>query len=465
MSRLVVVSNRVPAPGKPPQGGLAVAIHAAMRPRGGIWMGWSGRSSGERDPGPLLLREEGAITYALTDLSARDLAQYYQGMANSVLWPLCHYRLGLTDFNRRDAAGYFRVNRLFAERLAPLLRPDDLIWVHDYHLIPLAAELRRLGVRNRIGFFMHIPWPAPDVYLTLPVAEDLLRALTECDLLGFQTAVDAENFSLCLRRGGLARPVAGEAGLHDTGARRFRTGHFPISIDAEGFARTARQAVGNAAMRRFHASLQGRMLAIGVDRLDYSKGLPQRLAAWRRFLEENPGWLGSVTYLQVTPRSRSEVAEYAALQHEVAEIAGTINGRLGRLDWVPVRYVNRAFSQQVLAALYGMARLALVTPMRDGMNLVAKEYVAAQDPADPGVLILSRFAGAAAELGQGALLVNPYDEEMVAQAIARAVSMPLARRLERHAAMAEALRRNSVFDWAGSYLTQLEQVPQGVSAA
>ena len=463
MSRLVVVSNRVPVPGRPPQGGLAVAVHAAMRERGGIWMGWSGRSAGEDAPGPLLLRAEGPITYALTDLSARDLAQYYQGMANSVLWPLCHYRLGLTDFNRGEAAGYFRVNRLFAAHLAPLLRPDDLIWIHDYHLMPLAAELRRLGVRNRIGFFMHIPWPAPDVYLTLPVAEDLLRALTACDLLGFQTAVDAENFSLCLRRAGIARPAPGDDGLHDTGTRRFRTGAFPISIDTEGFARTARHAIDNAAMRRFHASLQGRALVVGVDRLDYSKGLPQRLAAWRRFLEAEPAWLGHITYLQVTPRSRSEVAEYEALQHEVAQLAGDINGRLGRLDWVPVRYVNRSFSQQVLAALYRMARLALVTPMRDGMNLVAKEFVAAQDARDPGVLILSRFAGAAAELGQGALLVNPYDEEMVAQTIARAVSMPLAQRLERHATMSEALRRNSVFDWAASYLDQLEQVPQGVA--
>ena len=465
MSRLVVVSNRVPAPGQPPQGGLAVAVQAAMRERGGIWMGWSGGSSGEDVPGPLHLREDGPITYALTDLSERDLAEYYQGLANSVLWPLCHYRLGLTDFSRRDAAGYVRVNRLFAERLLPLLRPDDLIWIHDYHLMPLAAELRLLGVRNRIGFFMHIPWPAPDVYLTLPVAEDLLRALTACDLLGFQTEVDAENFSLCLRRGGIARAVPGEDGLHMAGARRFWTGAFPISIDAEGFARTARHAVGNPAMRRFHASLSGRLLVVGVDRLDYSKGLPQRLAAYRRFLEAEPGWLGRVTYLQVTPQSRAEVAEYAALRHEVAELAGSINGRLGRLDWVPVRYVNRAFSQQVLAALYRMARAALVTPMRDGMNLVAKEYVAAQDPGDPGVLVLSRFAGAAAELGGGALLVNPYDEDMLAQSIARALSMPLEERLARHAAMAEALRRNSVFDWAASYLARLEGLPTGTRAA
>lgn len=456
MSRLVVISNRVPASDRPPQGGLAVAVHAAMRARGGLWMGWSGKSSGEDEPGPLRPRDEGAITYALTDLSQRDLAEYYEGLANSVLWPLFHYRIDLTDFTRAHADGYFRVNRLFAERLLPLLRPDDLIWIHDYHLIPLAAELRRLGVQNRIGFFLHIPWPAPDVYLTLPVAEELLRAMTDYDLLGFQTRADVENFGLCLRRSGIAQPVPGSEGLHVAGARRFQLGHFPIGIDAPAFARTARQAVRNSAMRRFHASLEGRTLVVGVDRLDYTKGLPQRLDGYRRFLEAHPDWLGRMTYLQVTPQSRAGVAQYEALRREVAEIAGNINGRLGRLDWSPVRYVNRAFSQQVLASVYHMARVALVTPMRDGMNLVAKEYVAAQDPEDPGVLILSRFAGAAEELNCGALLVNPYDPDMIAQAIADAVAMPLHQRQERHAAMSEALHRYSVFDWASDYLARLE---------
>ncbi|WP_323718451.1 alpha,alpha-trehalose-phosphate synthase (UDP-forming) [Paracoccus aminovorans] len=457
MSRLIVVSNRVPSPDRPPQGGLAVAVHAALRDRGGVWMGWSGNSSGDREPGPLIRREEGPITYALTDLMQRDLAEYYQGLANSVLWPLCHYRIDLTDYSRRDAAGYFRVNRFFAERLAPLVRPDDLIWIHDYHMIPLAAELRRMGLKNRIGFFMHIPWPAPDVYLTLPVGEQLLHEMTAYDLLGFQTEADVENFSLCLRRSGIARPVPGGEGLHEAGGRRFRLGHFPISIDAEGFARTARNAVRNVAMRKFRDSLEGRTLIVGVDRLDYTKGLPQRMAAYRRFLEGNPAWLGRTTYLQVTPQSRAGVAEYEALGREVAELAGNINGQLGRLDWSPVRYVNRAFSQQILAALYRMARLALVTPMRDGMNLVAKEYVAAQDPEDPGVLVLSRFAGAAAELGEGAVLVNPYDEEMIANAIARAVSMPLDERREMHGLLADVLRRYDVFDWSDDYLAQLER--------
>lgn len=457
MSRLIVVSNRVPSPDRPPQGGLAVAVQAALQERGGIWMGWSGQSSGDQKPGPLSLHEEGRITYALTDLSERDLSEYYNGLANSVLWPLCHYRIDLTDFSRRDAEGYFRVNRFFAERLATLIRPDDLIWIHDYHLIPLAAELRRLGIRNRIGFFMHIPWPAPDVFLTLPGGEKLLHAMTSYDLLGFQTEPDSGNFSLCLSRSGQAQPVPGEAGIHVSQERRLLVGSCPISIDTAAIGRSAGNAVRNAAMRKFRASLEGRTLIMGVDRLDYTKGLPQRMHAFGQFLESSPAWLGRVTYLQVTPNTREDVAEYDTLRQKVAGLAGQINGRHSRLDWMPVRYVNRAFSQQTLAGLYRIARVGLVTPLRDGMNLVAKEYVAAQDPEDPGVLILSRFAGAAAELGEGALLVNPYDEETITRAITQAVAMSRDERKERQAAMATVLAQHDVFDWCRDYLTKLER--------
>jgi trehalose 6-phosphate synthase len=455
VSRLIVVSNRVPDPDRPPAGGLAVALHAALEERGGIWMGWSGQSSGEQEPGPLATRTDGAITYALTDLSDRDLAEYYQGLANSVLWPLCHYRLDLTDYARRDMDGYLRVNRLFAARLRPLLEPDDVIWIHDYHLLPLAAELRQMGVTSRIGFFMHIPWPSPDVFLTLPVQQMLLQAMTAFDLIGLQTADDAENFALCLRRGKVARQVPGDPGLFETEARRFRVGAFPIGIDVEAFSRKAHIVSHSTILERFRASVTQRALIVGVDRLDYSKGLPERLRGYGRFLEMNPAWNGDATLLQVTPRSRSGVAEYDALQREVAEIAGHINGAMGRLDWTPVRYVNRAFGQPLLAAVYRMARVGLVTPLRDGMNLVAKEFVAAQDDNDPGVLVLSRFAGAAHELGNGALLVNPYDVESIAEALARAVSMPLQERRERLDGMARAIRDNTVFEWCRTYLDEL----------
>ncbi|OYR23973.1 MULTISPECIES: alpha,alpha-trehalose-phosphate synthase (UDP-forming) [Brucella] len=459
MSRLVVVSNRVPDPDRPPQGGLAVAVQAALNERGGIWMGWSGRTSGAKEPGPLTIREEGAITYALSDLSDQDLAEYYAGLANSVLWPLCHYRIDLTDYARRDMAGYLRVNRLFAERLRPLIRADDVIWIHDYHLLPLAAELRQMGVTNRIGFFMHIPWPSPDVFFTLPVQAALLTAMTAFDLIGFQTEDDAENFALCLRRGGVANPVDGKPGLFDNPLRRFLVGAFPIGIDVSSFSSAVPSASISSTIKRFQQSLEGRDLIVGVDRLDYTKGIPERLRGFRRFLEVNPAWHGRITMLQITPKSRSDVAEYDALQHEVAEIAGHINGAMGRLDWTPVRYVNRAFGQQLLSAVYRMAKVGLVTPLRDGMNLVAKEYVAAQDPENPGVLVLSRFAGAAHELGEGALLVNPYDVETIADALARAASMPLEQRRQRYQAMMEAVTTNDVFHWCRHYLDQLSGSP------
>jgi len=459
VSRLVVVSNRVPDPDRPPQGGLAVAVQAALNERGGIWMGWSGRTSGAKEPGPLTIREEGAITYALSDLSDQDLAEYYAGLANSVLWPLCHYRIDLTDYARRDMAGYLRVNRLFAERLRPLIRADDVIWIHDYHLLPLAAELRQMGVTNRIGFFMHIPWPSPDVFFTLPVQAALLTAMTAFDLIGFQTEDDAENFALCLRRGGVANPVDGKPGLFDNPLRRFLVGAFPIGIDVSSFSSAVPSASISSTIKRFQQSLEGRDLIVGVDRLDYTKGIPERLRGFRRFLEVNPAWHGRITMLQITPKSRSDVAEYDALQHEVAEIAGHINGAMGRLDWTPVRYVNRAFGQQLLSAVYRMAKVGLVTPLRDGMNLVAKEYVAAQDPENPGVLVLSRFAGAAHELGEGALLVNPYDVETIADALARAASMPLEQRRQRYQAMMEAVTTNDVFHWCRHYLDQLSGSP------
>ena len=446
MSRLIVVSNRVPDPRRPAAGGLATALTAALQARGGIWMGWSGECCDDDTEPQLRQRQAGAVTYAVTDLSARDNAEYYQGFANSVLWPLCHYRLGLTDYARKDAAGYWRVNRLFAGHLLPLLRKDDVLWVHDYHLLPLAAELRLHGVTNPIGFFMHIPWPAPDVFLSVPGSDALLSAMTGYDLLGFQTENDTANFAQCLARSRIARPLPGDPGRLATRQRSFRAGTFPISIDTAGFARTAEQAVRNPAMRRLQETLRGQRLILGVDRLDYSKGIPQRIEGYRRFLLDRPAFQGQVTYLQITPKSRAGVEQYEALQREIAEQAGHLAGELGRLDWAPMRYVNRSFGQSVLAGTCRMARAALVTPLRDGMNLVAKEYVAAQ------------------ELDEGALLVNPYDVEAIAGALGQAMDMAPEERRERHGAMLRVLQDHTVFDWCDSFLSALS-APGAAQAA
>lgn len=454
MSRLIVVSNRVPSPKAPATGGLAVALKSALEVHGGVWLGWSGKSCGTEDPPPFEQHQVGRITYALTDLSERDLKEYYLGFANSVLWPLCHYRLGLTDYARQDAEGYYRVNDLFADQLVRLIAPDDVIWVHDYHLLPLAAALRARGVKNRVGFFMHIPWPAPDVFLTLPGGKRLLTEMTAYDLIGFQTEPDAENFALGLKRSSLARALP-EKGRFATATRRFEVGAYPISIDTANFTKAAQSKVVNPTLRRLRDSLGRQKLIVGVDRLDYTKGIPQRIEGYQRYLDAHPSAIGQVSYVQITPKSRSDVDQYEALEREIAELAGHLAGRHGRLDWTPMSYVNRAFSQNILAGLYRMAQVGLVTPLRDGMNLVAKEYAAAQDPEDPGVLVLSRFAGAALELGDNALLVNPYDVDSIAAAIHRAIEMPLAERQSRHAEMLAQLRAHTVYQWCDSYLTAL----------
>ncbi len=454
MSRLVVVSNRVSVPSKAASaGGLAVALQTALRAKGGLWFGWSGRVTDAEEIVPPNVTHERNVDYALVDLPQRDNDEYYAGFANRVLWPLLHYRLDLTDFSRKDMAGYFRVNRAFAQQLAPLIKPDDVIWVHDYHLIPLASELRTLGLQNRMGFFLHIPWPPADVLMTLPPHEAIVKALAEYDLVGFQTEYDADNFAGCLVREGLGHRHQGN--VIDAYGRKFRFGAFPIGIETKAFARIARAAEKSSTVLRMKENLGARDLVMGVDRLDYSKGLGQRMEGYARFVEMHPAMRGNVTYLQVTPKSRSEVPEFAEMQRTLAEIAGRYNGAYGDIDWTPIRYVNRTMSRNVLAGLYRIAKLGLVTPLRDGMNLVAKEYVASQDPEDPGVLVLSRFAGAARELTQ-ALLVNPYDIDDIANAIARGLAMPREERIARWTPMYARLEAQNVNVWCDSFLTALD---------
>jgi trehalose 6-phosphate synthase len=334
----------------------------------------------------------------------------------------------------------------------PLINDDDLIWIHDYHLIPLAAELRKRGVQNRIGFFLHIPWPAPDVFYAMPVYEEILHSLASYDVIGFQTDTDLENFADSITRQSLGGRL-GETTFEMAG-RRFLARQYPIGIETDAFATIARRASINPLAKRMHESLGGKGLIIGVDRLDYSKGITQRIDAFERYIIRNPDAQRNVTLLQITPKSRSEVPEYEAMQRALAEQAGRVNGAVGTVDWVPIRYVNRSLSRPGLAGLYRMAKVALVTPLRDGMNLVAKEFVASQNEDDPGVLVLSRFAGAAKEL-TSALLVNPYDIEGTADAIGRSVRMSLEERRERWQDMMEVIRKNDVFNWCATYLADL----------
>ena len=461
MGQLVVVSNRVGVPERNVSaraGGLEVAIKAALKQKSGIWFGWSGKVASHTKIATRKVVHDN-IAYITLDLSKEDHHEYYNGFTNRVLWPILHYRVDLAEFSRRDLSGYLRVNENFARELDEVLEPDDVVWVHDYHLMPLAKALRERGHKNRIGFFLHIPCPPPEILTALPRHERLIPSLCEYDLVGFQTGDDAFNFSRYLTR---------ECGLHSrdfnfvVGDRNVRIDVFPVGIDTAAFADLARRSVRLPFVQRVITSLVGRALIIGVDRLDYSKGIANRLSAFELFLQRQADWRGKVTYLQIATKSRTEIPEYAAIEQEIGSAAGRINGAYGEADWTPIRYINRPYSHSTLAGLYRAARVGLVTPLRDGMNLVAKEYIASQNPEDPGVLILSRFAGAAQEC-KAALLVNPYDPDSVAAAIGQALSMPLAERRDRHASLFQVLSHNNIRHWADRFLAALEREPQALS--
>ena len=452
MSRLVVVSNRVTLPDESRAGGLAIAMRAALAERGGLWFGWSGQRV-RGASGDMHVATADGIRYAVMDLSREDHDDYYNGFANRSLWPLLHFRMDLVDYSRETWAGYRRVNALFADRLVQELRADDIVWIHDYHLIPLALELRERGVGNRIGFFLHVPMPSSDLLAALPHHRELFAALASYDLVGFQTRRDLERFQDYVRLFGGGR-IVDDGVMETSDGRRFRGGAFPIGIDVDTIAGQAARAMTRLPVRRLQDSLGGRALAIGVDRLDYSKGLPERFRAFERHLERHPDQGGRITFLQIAPPSRSEVPEYQALRRTLETLSGHINSGHAMPDWTPVRYINRNFPHPVLTGFYRSASIALVTPLRDGMNLVAKEYVAAQDPGDPGVLVLSRFAGAAYELPD-ALQVNPYALDGVADAIARAHAMPLAERQRRWRAMMDRITGYDIHAWRRDYLATL----------
>jgi trehalose 6-phosphate synthase len=449
------MSNRVGSSSRASEGGLATAIQAAVRRRPAVWFGWSGEVADEA-PGPTKVQHEGRLTRMLVDLPRQDYEGYYLGFANRVLWPLFHYRVNLAEYDREAWAAYNRVNELFAERLAEMLAPDDQVWVHDYHLIPLGTALRRAGVSNRLGFFLHIPFPAPDVLATLPVHEQLVRALFAYDLVGFQTDNDRQAFADYVVREADGW-IAGDGSAHAFGTQ-VRIGHFPISIDTASVAAHAARAAGSNIAARLRDSLAGRKLIIGVDRLDYTKGLARRLAAIERLLETRPQHHRAIVMLQIAPPTREDVPEYQLIRAELDAWAGRINGRFGDPDVLPVRYLNRQFRQDTLFGFYRAARVGLVTPLRDGMNLVAKEYVASQDPEDPGVLVLSRFAGAAREL-DAALIVNPFDTDQVVEALDHALAMPAEERQDRHAAMMARLRANDVHAWCDAFIEALDEFP------
>ena len=445
MSRLIVISNRVSAAtggATGSQGGLAVALTAALRECRGLWFGWSGEVTDEFT-GQITFNRDDGVTTATVDLEEQDVAEYYDGYANRTLWPLFHYRIDLAEYERGFAGGYQRANERFADTVAPLIEPDDAVWVQDYHMIPLGQELRERGCRNRIGFFLHTPWPPRRLLLTLPEASDLVATMFAYDVIGFHTDEWLQSFVdfVVLESGG-----SYSDGILRLGERQIRLITCPIGIDGKEFAALATSEEARATCRLMNDSANGRAMMVGVDRLDYSKGLEERFLGYERFLLENPEERKLVFLLQIAAPSRGKVESYQRIRAALEGLSGRINGAHADLDWVPIRYVNQGYPRAVLAGVYRAARMALVTPLRDGMNLVAKEFVAAQDPEDPGVLILSRFAGAAVQL-HDALLVNPYSAEEVSDAIRTALAMPREERIKRWRSMFDNIQQEDILWW------------------
>ncbi|MBC2776050.1 alpha,alpha-trehalose-phosphate synthase (UDP-forming) [Parasphingopyxis marina] len=456
MSRLIVISNRVSAPkaksAAGAQGGLAVALSAALRENRGIWFGWSGNET-EQYEGKLDMQRHDGVTTVTIDLERQDIDEYYNGYANRTLWPLFHYRIDLAEYERTFGSGYERVNELFAEAAAPLIEPDDLVWIHDYHMIPLGKMLRDRGIKNRIGFFLHIPWPPTRLFVSLPYHERLVRTMLDYDVIGFQTQEWLESFVHYIEKE-LGGTVDADGTVHCEG-KTVLARAFPIGVDFDEFTAATKSPEAKAAHDQLKASSLDKKVLIGVDRLDYSKGVEERFHGYERFLTRNPDQREDVVLLQIAPPSRGEVHTYREIRERLETLSGHINGAFAEVDWVPIRYVNQGYPRAALAGLYRASAIALITPLRDGMNLVAKEYVAAQDPDDPGVLILSRFAGAALQL-KDALLINPYSNDEIAEAIAQALAMPLAERKRRWQSMYENVRDEDVIWWRHDFVDALK---------
>jgi trehalose 6-phosphate synthase/phosphatase len=464
-SRLVVVSNRLPYSfsrsgrrwrADPASGGLVTALLPVLRHRGGTWIGWTGASgpAGELRAAMRSAATEAGYRLAPVTLTEAEVRDFYLGFSNEVLWPLFHDLPSLCRFEPAYWRAYQAVNRKYARAAHRRAGAGDFIWVHDYQLMTTGAELRRLGTAARVGFFLHIPFPAPDLFMKLPWRAPLLAALLEYDLLGFQSSRDLRNFAACAQA--LGRAVRTESRgtvLVGAGARgAARAGHFPISIDYNAFMRRAAASDVAERARELHRLLPKRKLVLGIDRLDYTKGITLRLRAFQDLLERHPEMRGRLSLIQVVVPSREQIPQYERMKSEVEQLVGRINGAFARPGgWVPVWYEYRSLSRLDLLAYYRAADIALITPLKDGMNLVAKEYCACSIGEDC-VLILSEFAGAAEQLAGGALLVNPHDIRGVADALRAAHDMPRAARIARMRGLRRSIRRNDVFRWVDDYL-------------
>jgi trehalose 6-phosphate synthase/phosphatase len=465
-SRLIIVSNRLPVvlnkekDGRwntvPGSGGLVTALAPVLRNRGGLWIGWPGTFEAlDKNSEEVLAgaTRDAGFTLKPVALTSEEIEKYYFGFANKIIWPLFHDLLSKCDFDPSYWSSYQKVNRKFARVIKRHLAGDDYIWVHDYHLVNVAQELRRLGVKDNIGFFLHIPFPPLDIFMKLPWRFQILRALLNYDLIGFQTLRDRRNFMHCVRTliKDLSVQGKGQVLTLRVGGRDVRVGAFPISIDFKEFASLAStKGVADEAWY-IHEELPNVQIILGVDRLDYTKGIIERLEAFRNALLRYPELQGKVVFVQVVVPSRRKIPEYEDLKVEIERLVSEINGQFTRSGWVPIHYLFRDLNRSGLLAYYRTAEIALITPLKDGMNLIAKEYCASSLE-ETSVLILSEFAGTAAQLQKGALLVNPYDKEGVADAIHKALNMPTDERRQRMKRLRASVKKYDIYWWVNSFL-------------
>jgi len=464
MDRLVIVSNRLPIAltrvhgGKwqvqPSPGGLVTALTAILRERGGTWLGWSGTLE-EAGLDELLAEVSQNSGYMLkaVSLSKKEINQYYFGFSNEVMWPLFHDLQSRCNFDPAYWNTYQAVYRKFARVIAANVKMNDYIWVHDYHLMLVARELRRMGVKSKAGFFLHIPFPSPDIYSKLPWRAEILEALLEYDLVGFQTPRDRNNFLHCVEAmfKGLHVDTRRQTSTITTEKREIVVGSYPISIDFRDFARQAASKVVAESARQLRESMPNCRIIFGVDRLDYSKGIPEKLRGFRNALKRFSHLRGKVTMIQIVVPSREDIPQYQALRTEIDNLVSEINRGFAQPGWIPIHYIFRSLERAELLAYYRAADIALITPLKDGMNLVAKEYCAANVDKS-GVLILSEFAGAASQLRRNSLLVNPYDVEGIANAIHRAYHMSANERQMRMQRLRKSIAKRDVFWWADFFL-------------
>ncbi|WP_051279434.1 alpha,alpha-trehalose-phosphate synthase (UDP-forming) [Hellea balneolensis] len=458
--RLIAVSNRTAVDPNARAGGLAVALWDTLVETKGVWVGWSGRVK-DYAGNKLQTKLDDGVEFALCDMSKIQYEEFYLGYSNSVLWPLLHNRLDLAVLDNKFYEAYCEINEKFAEIISGISGKDDFIWVHDYHFFLLASYFRQKNLEAKTGFFLHIPFPAPEIFRALPQHDIIGRALCDYDVIGLQTDNDVRNFKRFLSEDHNGEVISDEQ--MKVGDRIITIRHCPIGMNAPEFSETANSKMAKDAAESLNRFLGGRQLIIGVDRMDYSKGLPQRFEAVGRLFDSYPKTHGNVSFTQIAPPSRSIVDEYAHLRETLDQLAGRINGDYGDLDWIPIRYLARSYSREEIAGLYKMADVCLVTPLQDGMNLVAKEFIAAQDPNDPGVLVLSQFAGASEQMND-ALIVNPHDTDSVADAISQALKMPIDERKTRWAALYKNICEEDIVWWRKRFFAPVKTITSEIAA-